>query len=115
MAAETEPAMSGSAIIPNTTAALPVREKIDLTNIPRDKRHLYAPKVIGVEGNSKLKLQKPLTKKARRIVAKKTKELIEHRNQLDRPTTGYPATTCFGDRRRWRHERQGTFEFEREC
>jgi hypothetical protein len=38
----------------------------------------------GLRGNSKLKLAKPFTKKARRIITRKTEKLMQRRNALDR-------------------------------
>ncbi|KAH9888253.1 hypothetical protein F4778DRAFT_414349 [Xylariomycetidae sp. FL2044] len=64
-----------------TSASQP--PKADWRNIPKKKRHLQ-PDFHGVSGNSKLKLARPFSKKARRIITNKTKKLIKKRDELDR-------------------------------
>ncbi|CAJ2501016.1 Uu.00g038690.m01.CDS01 [Anthostomella pinea] len=54
----------------------------DWRNIPRKQRHRQ-PEFHGIDGNSKLKLAKPFTKKARRIIIKKTEKLMRRRDALD--------------------------------
>ncbi|KAI3323594.1 hypothetical protein HD806DRAFT_535422 [Xylariaceae sp. AK1471] len=58
--------------------------KSDWRDIPKKKRHRQEVGFQGVQGNSKLKLAKPFSKKARRIITRKTEKLIERRNALDR-------------------------------
>lgn len=43
----------------------------------------FQPHLLGVSAKSKLQLAKPLTAKARRIIAKKTSKLIKKRNEVD--------------------------------
>jgi hypothetical protein len=52
--------------------------------VPKKKRQILAPKFIGVDGKSKLKLAKPLTKKARRIISNKTHKMMRRREKIDK-------------------------------
>ena len=52
-------------------------------NFSKTKKSKKKPQFQGVTGSSKLKLAKPLSRKARRIVKKKTEKLIRKRNELD--------------------------------
>ena len=54
------------------------------SDVAKTKAKQQKHKVRGVSGDSKLKLAKPWSHKARRIVRKKTENLIEKRNEIDR-------------------------------
>lgn len=55
----------------------------DQRNVSKNKKIEQNAGFQGVTGSSKLKLRKPLSRQARRIVKKKTEKLIRKRNELD--------------------------------
>lgn len=66
-----------------TESAASKQAKADWRNVPKKKRQQEIS-YQGVDGNSKLgKIAKPFTKKARRIITKKTEKLIKRRNAID--------------------------------
>ncbi|TGJ82557.1 hypothetical protein E0Z10_g6210 [Xylaria hypoxylon] len=71
----------------NTTALFsPISHlsRSDTHNVSKRKQHGPNLTPGGAQKNSKLKLGKPLSKKARRIITEKTTKLIKRRNTLDR-------------------------------
>ncbi|KAJ0107871.1 hypothetical protein J7T55_007083 [Diaporthe amygdali] len=58
--------------------------KINRRNNPKSSMVTIRPEVHDARSNSKPKLPKPLTPRARRIITKKTSALIRKRNELDR-------------------------------
>ncbi|KAI8632234.1 hypothetical protein F5Y19DRAFT_492115 [Xylariaceae sp. FL1651] len=72
--------------VPNADHAASQSSKSNWQNIhkARAKQHRRDPDSHGINGNSKLKLAKPISEKERGIISRKTEKLIHRRNALDR-------------------------------
>ncbi|KAI1307834.1 hypothetical protein F5Y03DRAFT_117628 [Xylaria venustula] len=69
------------------SSTLPISHHLsnsDMPNTTQPKQHHSGPMPDKAQSGSQLKLKKPFSKKAHRIIAKKTAKLIKRRNDLDR-------------------------------
>ncbi|KAI0970314.1 hypothetical protein F4678DRAFT_136470 [Xylaria arbuscula] len=87
MASSADSSLKSSATKKTKSSTLPISPYSSNSDIPdttQPKQHHSDPMPDKAQSGSQLRLKKPFSKKAHRIIAKKTAKLIKRRNTLDR-------------------------------